>query len=54
MLFADLIGHWEKRSRTALEHIGVQSSQFGWAPRTVTVPRDRYGNVNVDVDTGIR
>jgi hypothetical protein len=32
----------------------VQSSQFGWAPRTVTVPRDRYRNVNVDVDTGIR
>jgi hypothetical protein len=32
----------------------VESSQFGWTPRTVTVPRDRYGHVNVDVDTGIR
>jgi hypothetical protein len=32
----------------------VQSSQFGWAPRTVTVPRGRYARVNVDVDTGIR
>jgi hypothetical protein len=32
----------------------VQSSHFGWTPRTVTVPRGRYGHVNVDVDTGIR
>jgi hypothetical protein len=32
----------------------VQSSHFGWTPRTVTVPSGRYGRVNVDVDTGIR
>jgi hypothetical protein len=32
----------------------VQNAQFGWAPRTVNVPRGRYGRVNVDVDTGIR
>jgi hypothetical protein len=38
-------GHWSLR---------VQASRFGWTPRAVTVPRGRYGRVNVDVDTGIR
>jgi hypothetical protein len=32
----------------------VQGARFGWAPTSVTVPRARYGRVNVDVDTGIR
>jgi hypothetical protein len=32
----------------------VQSSHFGWTPRTIVVPSGRYARVNVDVDTGIR
>jgi hypothetical protein len=32
----------------------VQGARFGWAPKTVTVPRAKYGRADVDVDTGIR
>jgi hypothetical protein len=32
----------------------IQSSRFGWTPRTVLVPSGRYARMNVDVDTGIR
>ena len=32
----------------------VQGAQFGWKPSFATVPRARYGRLNVFVDTGIR
>jgi hypothetical protein len=34
--------------------VRVENSHFGSNPTAVTVPRGRYGHVNVDVDTGIR
>jgi len=40
-----LPGRWSLR---------VQNAHFGWKPTSVTVPRGRYGHVNVNVDTGIR
>jgi hypothetical protein len=32
----------------------VQGAQFGWKPLFATVPRARYGRLNVLVDSGIR
>ena len=32
----------------------VQNAHFGWTPTAVTVPKGRYGHVNVAVDTRIR
>jgi hypothetical protein len=32
----------------------VDGARFGWRPVTTTVPRGRYGRMDVFVDTGIR
>jgi hypothetical protein len=50
----DALGKYRVALPAGSWSLRVQSSRFGWTPRTVTVPRGRYGRVNVDVDTGIR
>ena len=50
----DTTGKYRVALPTGRWSLRVQSSRFGWTPRSVVVPSARYARLNIDVDTGIR